>query len=164
MPFPEFPTAFVFLRNQLRRNRSQYNRTRMPLKIGRRWQRECSPRTCHWKCTENSETGLSYQCCGSGIAMDLRSGFFHPRCRKKDTESQIRIRNKEFMYFYAKNVTELSEIWSGMFIPDPGSGFFPSRSPDPPNLFSTAGRIITSSRVSVPGSGSGLALVTLGAW
>ncbi len=35
-----------------------------------------------------------------------------------------RIRNKEFKHFYPKIVSKLSEIWSGLFIPDPGSGIF----------------------------------------
>ncbi len=46
------------------------------------------------------------------------SGFFHPG-------SRIRIRIKEFKFFFnPKIVTKLSEIWSGMFILDPGSWFF----------------------------------------
>jgi hypothetical protein len=44
--------------------------------------------------------------------------------------SQIRI--KEIQYFLTqKTNSKFSKIRSGLFIPDPGSGFFPSRIPDP---------------------------------
>ncbi len=45
--------------------------------------------------------------------------------------SQIRIRIKEFKYLFLtqKCVSKLSEIWSGIFIPDPDLDFLPI--PDP---------------------------------
>ncbi len=49
--------------------------------------------------------------------------FFHPGSRiqgHNDPGSRIQIRIKEFLT--EKIVSKLSEIWSGMFIPDPGSG------------------------------------------
>jgi hypothetical protein len=44
-----------------------------------------------------------------------------------------RIRIKRFKYFNTKIVSKLSEIWLGLFIPDPDLVFFfyPSRIPDP---------------------------------
>ncbi len=38
---------------------------------------------------------------------------------------------KNLSIFNQNIVTKLSEIWSGMFMPDPGSGFLPSWSPEP---------------------------------
>ncbi len=38
-----------------------------------------------------------------------------------------RIREKEFKYFNPKKFSKLSEIWSGLFVPDPV--FLPSRIP-----------------------------------
>jgi hypothetical protein len=58
--------------------------------------------------------------------------FFHPGSR---------IRIKEFKYFTQNIVSKLSEIWSGLFNPDPDSSgtlhhgiiFYPSWIPDPGN-------------------------------
>ncbi len=46
---------------------------------------------------------------------DPDSNVFHPGSR---------IRNKEFKYFNLNNFSKLSEIWSGLFIPDPDHNFF----------------------------------------
>jgi hypothetical protein len=152
MPFPEFPPAFLFLRNQISGNRSQYNRIRMPLKIESRWQRECSHvPSMKWKCTEISAAGLSYQCCGSGMTMDLRSGFFYPRYREKKAPnprsgSAIRILST----FCAKNCSwALKNMIRYVY---PRSRFRIFSNPEPgsaQSFFSTAGRIITSGSVSV---------------
>jgi hypothetical protein len=49
--------------------------------------------------------------------------FFHPG---------FRIRIKEFKYLTQKIVSKLSELWFGLFIPDPDTAdFYPSRIPDP---------------------------------
>jgi hypothetical protein len=61
------------------------------------------------------------------------SGFFHPGSwnkGQKDTGSRKRIRNTDLtknVFLTQKFVTELPEIWSGMFSPDIRSGCFPSR-------------------------------------
>ncbi len=58
-------------------------------------------------------------------------------------DSRIRIRMKEFKYFNPKIVSKLSEIWSGMFIPDPDLDFLPipdpgvKKAPDPGFGFAT---------------------------
>jgi hypothetical protein len=44
-----------------------------------------------------------------------------------DPQQKIEI----YQYLTPIIVTKLVELWSGMFIVDPGSGFFPSRIPDP---------------------------------
>ncbi len=64
--------------------------------------------------------------------------FLHPRFRKNkmpDPGCRILIRIKEFKYFLPKKLipTNFSKIRSGMFILDPGSGFF--LIPDPGSGF-----------------------------
>jgi hypothetical protein len=50
--------------------------------------------------------------------------FFHPGSIGPKIPGSG-IRNKEFKYFHPKIVSKLSEIWSGMFIADPGLDFLP---------------------------------------
>ncbi len=53
---------------------------------------------------------------------------------QKDSGSRIRIKENKNRIFNSKIISKLSELWSGMLIPDPGSGswfFYPSRIPDP---------------------------------
>ncbi len=72
----------------------------------------------------------------------LRIRDKHPGSRIPDpncSNSGSRIRIKEFKYFNQKIVPKLSEIWSGLLIPDPDPDFNPSwiqrskrhRTPDP---------------------------------
>ncbi len=58
-----------------------------------------------------------FQYCGSGMFIPYPN-FFHP---------VYRIRIKEFRYLNPKIVSKLSEIWSWLFIPDPGV----KKAPDP---------------------------------
>ncbi len=61
--------------------------------------------------------GSGKQCCGSRMFIP-DPNFFHP---------WPRIRIKEFKYFKfltPKNISKLSEIWSGLFILDPDTDFF----------------------------------------
>ncbi len=52
--------------------------------------------------------------------------FFHTESRLQgQKDSRIRIRLKNVKYLTPKIVSELSEIWSGMFIPDPDLDFLP---------------------------------------
>ncbi len=58
------------------------------------------------------------------------SEFFPFSKKIPDLGSRIRIRIKEFKYFNPEQiVSKLSEIWSGLFIPDPDPDFLPI--PDP---------------------------------
>jgi hypothetical protein len=81
-----------------------------------------------------------YQCCGSRCFS--RIGIFHLgfriQSKKKHRIPNIELTKKlKYLFFNPKIVTKLSEIWSRMFIPDPGSGFFSipdpevEKSPDP---------------------------------
>ncbi len=62
-------------------------------------------------------TASLFQCCGSGMFIP-DPNFFHPGSR---------IRIKEFKFSTQKIVHKLTEIWSGLFIPDPDPDFYPSR-------------------------------------
>ncbi len=55
--------------------------------------------------------------------------YYYPLCCLSLHSCGSRIPIKEFKYFNAKNVSNLSEIWSGLFIPDPDPDFLPI--PDP---------------------------------
>ncbi len=56
--------------------------------------------------------------------------FFSSRIPgQTDSRIHIRIRNKEFTYLTQKMVSKLSEIWSGMFIPDPDLHLLPIQDP-----------------------------------
>ncbi len=57
------------------------------------------------------------------------TNFFHPGFLiKGQKDSRIRIQIKKKLKLTQKNFSKLSEIWSGMFIPDPDPG---TGSPDP---------------------------------
>ncbi len=66
------------------------------------------------------------------FSCNIFSGVADPGCLfriqgQKYSGSRIRIRIREFKYFYfltLKTVSKLSKKLSGTFIPDPGSGFF----------------------------------------
>ncbi len=152
MPFPEFPPAFVLLRNQIRGNRSQYIRTRMPLKIVCRWHRECSPRTCHWKCTENSEKRLSVLRIRNGYGSQIRICPSQiPGKKTPNPRSGSAIKN--FCIFYAKNCYRALGNTIRDFSPRsqiPVPDFFYPGARIRPIFFSTAGKIITSSSVPDP--------------
>jgi hypothetical protein len=65
------------------------------------------------------------QCCGSGM-------FHLSRIPDPSFSIQDPGSIQEFKYFNPKKmVSELSEIRSGLFIPDPDPGFYPSLIPDP---------------------------------
>jgi hypothetical protein len=55
--------------------------------------------------------------------------FSFPHPGSEDSWIWIRISIKEFKYFYSKNCSKLSEIWGGIFVPDPYLDFYPSRIP-----------------------------------
>jgi hypothetical protein len=58
------------------------------------------------------------------------SEFFHPGYRvKKIPDPGSGSAPQILSIFIQANFTMLLEIWSGMFFPDPRSGFFPSRIP-----------------------------------
>ncbi len=63
------------------------------------------------------------QCCGSEMfILDPESEFFHPGSRvKKAPNPGSGSATKNLSIFNPKIETQLSEILSGMFIPDPGS-------------------------------------------
>ncbi len=86
--------------------------------------------------------------------------FFHPRSRIPDPNCLhpgSRILIKEFKYFNPKEskkmVSKLKKIWSGLFIPDPGSGCWLSPIPDP----GSRGQKGTQSRIPDPQHWSSLA-------
>jgi len=76
--------------------------------------------------------GSWYQCWGSGmfipcpecLSVSRIRNFQSPIPGQNGTESRIKINEKEFKYLLTRKLLLSSlEIWSGTFIPDPGSGF-----------------------------------------
>ncbi len=63
------------------------------------------------------------QCCGSEM-FNPDPNFFHPG-------SRIRIQEFKYSIFNPKMVSMLSEIWFGLFIPDPDPDFLPISDPGP---------------------------------
>jgi hypothetical protein len=61
----------------------------------------------------------------------LRIRDVYPGCEFFSSPDRYRIRIKDFKYLNPKIVSRLSEIRSGLFIPDPDPDFLPSRIPDP---------------------------------
>ncbi len=108
------------------------------------WAKQCVPIFTEWnrstlwsRETKNTCTGYfknwSWIPVGETTVVDpgclsrIRNFFLSRIQGQKDF--RIRIRIKELQYFNLKIVSKLSEIWSGMFIPDPDLFFLPI--PDP---------------------------------
>ncbi len=60
------------------------------------------------------------QCCGSGMFMP-DPNFFHPGSGVKEIPGSA---SKNLSILSQKIVSKLSELWSGMFIPDPDLDVF----------------------------------------
>ncbi len=78
----------------------------------------------HYRTYRLGERKHCNQCCGSGIFFPIPDPtFFHPRSQTRIFPSRIPDPHQRIKYFNPnKMVSKLQEIWSGLFIPDPGSG------------------------------------------
>ncbi len=86
------------------------------------------------------------QYCESGMFIpDPWSEFLHPGSASKNPRS--RIWYKEFNYFNPKNVSKLSEIWTGLFISNPDPDFLTIPDPGSRGQKSTGSRIRNTGRI-----------------
>ncbi len=73
-----------------------------------------------------------YQCCGSGMFIPDGSGFFPfwiPGQNRIFSIPDSRFTSKNVSIWTQKIVSQLSELWSGLFIPDPDPDFLPISDP-----------------------------------